>query len=92
MCGYTRFDRIENGVIRSKIGVAPIEDKMREAKLRWFGHVRKSMDALVRRCENIDRLDCKRSRGRPRKSWSEAIINDLKTFSLVEDMTQDETL
>jgi len=87
MCGHMRFDRIANGVIRSKTGVAPIEDKMREARLRWFGHIRRrSMDAPVRRCEKIDRLDCKRSRDRPRKSWSEVIRNDLKTLGLVEDM------
>jgi len=49
--------------------VTPIEDKIKEARFRWFGHVRrKSMDALLRRCENIDRLDYKRSRGRPKKS------------------------
>jgi len=69
MCGHTRFDKIGTGVIRSKIGVTPIEDKMKEFRLRWFGHIRKrSMDAPVRRCENINHLDCERSRGRSRKS------------------------
>ena len=29
MCGYTRRDRIRNGVIRNLVKVAPIEDKMR---------------------------------------------------------------
>ena len=69
MCGHTRSDRIRNGVIRGKIGVASIEDKIRETRLRWFGHIRrKSMDAPVRRCENIDRLNCKKSRCRSKKS------------------------
>ena len=49
------------------------------------------MDAPVRRCENIDLLDCKRSRGRPKKSWSKVIRHDLKTLGLVEDMAQDRT-
>jgi len=57
MCGHMRFDKIRNGVIRGKIGVIPIEYKIREARLKWFGHIRRSMDASVRRCENIDRLD-----------------------------------
>jgi len=30
MRGYTRIDRIRNGVIRDLVKVAPIEDKMRE--------------------------------------------------------------
>jgi len=50
------------------------------------------MDAPVRRCKNIDRLDCKRCRGRPNKSLSEVIRDDLKTLGLVEDMAQDKTL
>ena len=34
MCGYTKMDRIRNVVVRERVGVAPLEDKMREAKLR----------------------------------------------------------
>jgi len=41
MCGYTRLDRIRNGVIREKARVAPIEEKMRETTLRWFGHAKR---------------------------------------------------
>ena len=75
------------------IGVATIEDKMRETRLRWFGHVRRrSMDAPVRRCETIECLDYRRSRGRPKKSWSEVIRHDLRTLGLVEDMAQDRKL
>ena len=28
MCGFARFDRIRNKVVREKVIVAPIEDKM----------------------------------------------------------------
>ncbi|VFQ71548.1 unnamed protein product [Cuscuta campestris] len=41
MCGKTRLDRILNEVIRRQVGMAPVEDKLREARLRWFGHVRR---------------------------------------------------
>ena len=34
MCGYTRMDRIRNEVSRDLVKVAPIEDKMRETRLR----------------------------------------------------------
>jgi len=47
------------------------------------------MDAPVRRCEKIDHSDYRRSRGRPKKSWSEVIRHDLKTLGVVEDMAQD---
>jgi len=69
ICGHTRLDKIRNEVIRDKIEVASIENKIRETHLRWFGHIRrKSLDAPVRRCDKLDHLDYKRSRGRPKKS------------------------
>ena len=34
MCGTTRKDRIRNTNIRDMVGVAPIEDKLRENRLR----------------------------------------------------------
>ncbi|XP_070006676.1 uncharacterized protein [Nicotiana sylvestris] len=54
MCGHCRMDKIRNDDIREKVCVAPIDDKMREARLRWFGHIqRRSLDAPVRRCERL---------------------------------------
>ena len=67
--------------------MASIEDKIRDARLHWFGHIRRrNMDAPVRRCEKIDRPDYRRCRGRPKKSWSEVISHDLNSLGLVEDM------
>ena len=57
MCDYTRLDRVRNVVIRERVGVAPLEDRMRETRLRWFGHVkRRGINALVKRCEAIHLL------------------------------------
>jgi len=50
MCGYTRIDRVRNEVIRDLVKVTPIGDKMRETRLRWFGHVkRRRVDAPATR-------------------------------------------
>jgi len=92
MCGHKRLDKISNELIRGKIEVASIKDKIREDRLRWFGHIRRRTDAPVKRCEKNDRPDYRRSRGRLKKSWSEVIINDLKISGLVEDMAQDRRL
>ena len=43
----------------------------------------------MRRCETIECLDYRRSRGRSKKSWSEVIRHNLRTLGLVEDMAQD---
>ncbi|XP_070014626.1 uncharacterized protein [Nicotiana sylvestris] len=54
MCGHTRLDKIRNEDIREKVGVASMDDKMQEARHRWFGHVRRRRsDAPVRRDERL---------------------------------------
>ena len=53
MCGYIKLDRMGNVVLKEKAKVAPTEGKMRETPLRWSGHIKRSVDALVRRCETI---------------------------------------
>ncbi|KAL6582640.1 hypothetical protein OROMI_004718 [Orobanche minor] len=56
MCGHTKKDRLRNEVIREKVRVASIEDKMMENRLRWFGHVRRRpVDAPVRRLGTLHR-------------------------------------
>ena len=93
MCGYTRLDRIRNVVIRERVGVTPLEEKLRETRLRRFGHVkRRSVSAPMRRCEAIHLLDCRRGRGRPKMSWDGVIRRDMKSLGLTEDMAQDRNI
>ena len=67
--------------------MVPIEDKLREVRLRWFGHVkRRSADAPMRRCERINVPNGKRGKGQPKKSLDELIREDLKVVGLMEDM------
>ena len=87
------MDKISNGTIRDLVKVAHIEDKMRETRLRWFGHVkRRSVDAPVRRCKRINIPEGKRGRGRPKKGSDEMNREDLKVVRLAEDMTQNRGL
>ncbi|KAI0502648.1 hypothetical protein KFK09_017604 [Dendrobium nobile] len=41
MSGFTLRDRIRNEHICEKVGVAPVEDKIRESRLRWFSHIKR---------------------------------------------------
>ena len=68
MCGNTRRDKVRNEDIRTKIGAASIEEKMRENRLRWFGHVRRRpADAPVQRVERINLRKLKEHMGDRRK-------------------------
>ena len=90
MCGKTRMDKIRNEVIRSLVGIVPIEDKMRENRLRWFDHVgRRPIDAPVRRVEKIDIEQGKKLRRRPKMTWLNVITKDMKLLELEERMVAD---
>ncbi|KAK3570098.1 hypothetical protein QTP86_010972 [Hemibagrus guttatus] len=45
--GVTRLDRIRNEYIRGTAHVGRLGDKVREARLRWFGHVQRREGVVV---------------------------------------------
>ena len=90
MCGKTRMNKVRNENIHNLIGVASIEDEMRENRLRWFGHIRRrSMDALVRRMEKINIEQGKKLKGIPKMTWMEVVKKDMKLLELEERMVAD---
>ncbi|KAF3620511.1 putative wall-associated receptor kinase-like 8-like [Capsicum annuum] len=83
MCGLTRGDRVRNEIVREKVGVASLEDKMRERRLRWFGHVmRRGTDAPVCRCERLALDGFQRRRG-TRTMKSDVYIFGLLLLQLI---------
>ncbi|GKD05175.1 hypothetical protein Tco_1180149 [Tanacetum coccineum] len=88
-CGKTLLDMIPNGVYRAQLEVESIINKMREVRLRWFGHVRRRpQSAPVRRVESLV-VDGLRRRGRPKLRWEDRVKHDMKELLLSEDMTSD---
>lgn len=85
MCSHTRFDKIRNEMIRDKVYMAPIEDKMRENRLKWFGHVKRSIDVPVKSCETINLSKFRRGKGQPKKRWNEVIRHDMNFLRLIEN-------
>ncbi|KAC9612057.1 hypothetical protein E3N88_45560 [Mikania micrantha] len=89
MCRHTRLDRIRNETIMGKLGVACISDKVREGRLRWFGHVRRrGVLAPVRSVAHLI-VEGRRCRGRPWLTWDEHIHQDLLALCLSEDLISD---
>ncbi|KAK3531160.1 hypothetical protein QTP70_013256 [Hemibagrus guttatus] len=48
--GVTRLDRIRNEYIRGTAHVGRLGDKVREARLRWFGHVQRRESENIGHC------------------------------------------
>ncbi|KAK3514257.1 hypothetical protein QTP70_012095 [Hemibagrus guttatus] len=72
--GVTRLDRIRNEYIRGTAHVGRLGDKVREARLRWFGHVqRRESEYIGRRMLDMG-LPGRRQRGRPKRRFMLAEI------------------
>ena len=64
LCGHTRRDRVRDEDIRDRVGVAPIEEKLIQHRLRWFGHVQRRppkapvRSGVLKKVDNVKRGRC----------------------------------
>ena len=90
LCGHTRRDRVRNEDIRDRVGVAPIEEKLIQYRLRWFGHVQRRppeapvCSGVLKRIDNV-----KKGRGRPRLIWDESVKRDLQGWNISKKLAID---
>jgi hypothetical protein len=69
-------------VIHDRVGVAPIDEKLVQHRLRWFGHIQRRPpkspvnSGFLKSMENT-----RRGRGRPKLTWEEAVKRDLKDWN-----------
>jgi len=90
ICGHTMMDRVRNDEIRDRLGVAPIEEKLVQHQLRWFGHVQRRPpeapvhSGIIRRNNEV-----KRGRGRPNLTWEEAVKRDLRDRNIMRELALD---
>jgi hypothetical protein len=71
-------------------GVAPIEEKLIQHRLRWFVHVQRRFpeapvrNGVLKRADNV-----KSGRGRPKLTWDESVKRDLKEWNISKDLVMD---
>jgi hypothetical protein len=93
ICGHTRLDRVRNDDIQDRLGVAPIEEKLIQHRLRWFGHVhRRPPEAPVHRGIIGRDNNVKRGRGRPNLIWEKAIKRNLKEWNIPMELCLDRSV
>lgn len=76
--GKTRRDRIRNEDIRRELNMESIRGKIENMRIRWFGHMKRmGEDRLPRKMEEM-RIEGRRPRGRPRRRWKDAVVNEVE--------------
>ena len=87
--GVSLEDKIRNDEIRRRCGVVCIAEKVKEARLRWYGHVlRRSKEEPIRSIMELN-IEGNRGWGRPKKRLLDRVKEDLNENGLTSDMTRD---
>jgi hypothetical protein len=90
ICGHTRRDQVRNDDMRERLEVAPVEEKLVQHRLRWFGHIqRKPVEAPIRNRVIRRTNNKKRGRGRPNLIWEESVKRDLKDWCITKELALD---
>ena len=86
--GVTRKDKIRNEHIRSTVKVERLGIKMREGRLRWYGHVmRRDQEYIGRKMMEME-LPGKR-RGRPKRGFLDVVKEDMWEVGAKETDVED---
>ena len=67
------MDKIGNEYIRGTAQVGKFGEKTREARLRWYGHLRMKDDGYIGRRMLRMELPGKRKRGRPKRRFMDVV-------------------
>ena len=66
-----------------------LKHRLRKMSLRGFGHVkRKGENSILRRAMELE-VEGRRPVGRPNKTWSKVVEEDMRKLNITEDMTGD---
>ena len=87
--GVTRMDKIRNEYIRGTAQVGKFGEKTREARLGWYGHLRRKDDGYIGRRMLRMELPGKRKRGRPKRRFMDVVKEDMAEVEVTEDDTVD---
>ncbi|VDO23226.1 unnamed protein product [Heligmosomoides polygyrus] len=87
--GVTRLDPVRNDSIRQRFGVTPIVEKLREARLRWYGHVLRASGDTLRKIGLNFEAPGKRPRGGRKQRWLDTLHQDLKMARLYPNQAFD---
>ena len=71
-----------------RCGAKDLSVKLRQRRLRWFGHVKRVEEGVLREVVEV-RIGGWQPVGRPRKKWSGCVMEDMNILGIEEYMAQD---
>ena len=83
----TLRDRVKSVDIRKELGVSSIHEKVRETRLRCYGH----MQRMEENNEVRAVVDMKVPGKRPRGRWMDGVRRDMQTLRITPEVAQDRT-
>ena len=90
--GVTRKEKIRNEYIRGTVKVERLGMKMREGRLKWYGHVMRRDKEYVERKMIEMELPGKRKRGRPKRRFLNLVKKDMREVGAKEIDVEDRTV
>ena len=90
--GVTRKDKIRNEYIRGTVKVEQLRMKMKEGRLRWYGHVmRRDQEYVGKKMIEME-LPGKRKRGRPKRRFLDVVKEDMREVGAKEMNVENRTV
>ena len=90
--GVTRKDKIRNEHIRGTVKVERLGMKIKEGRLRWYGHVmRRDQEYVGRKMMEME-LPGKRKRGRPKRRFLDVVKEDMGEVGAKETDVENRTV
>ena len=88
--GVTRKDKIRNEYIRSTVKVERLGMKMREGRLRWYGHVMRRDQEYVGEYVGRKMMEIElRRKGRPKRRFLDVVKEDMREVGAKETDVED---
>ena len=90
ICGVTLSNRVKSLELQGRLGlIDDIITVVRKATLRWFGHMfRRESSVGIKKAFEF-RVEGKAGRGRPNKTWYEAVKTDMNVLGIKESEAWD---
>ena len=81
-------DKIPNKEVARRCGLPDLESRLRQRRLRWFGHVKRAEADIIGEVSTLP-VAGRRPPGRPQKTWHDCIKEDLRALHIKEDAAYD---